>query len=91
MADKPLWRQAFDAVDRRVSGPAERAAGSDAFHDALALGLRLQARVRGRVERESRRALHLLNLPSNMACAIATGSYATSSCSPIPSTTSGRP
>jgi hypothetical protein len=65
MADKPLWRQAFDAVDRRVSGPAERAVGSDAFHDALALGLRLQARVRGRVERESRRALHLLNLPSN--------------------------
>jgi hypothetical protein len=65
MPDKPMWRQAFDAVDRRVSGPMERAAGSDAFHDAVTVGLRLQARVRGRVERESRRALHLLNLPSH--------------------------
>jgi hypothetical protein len=43
MADKPRWRRAFDSVDRRVSGPVERAAGSDAFHDALTLGLRLQA------------------------------------------------
>jgi polyhydroxyalkanoate synthesis regulator phasin len=65
MADKPLWRRAFDAADRRVSGPVESAAGSDAFHDALTLGLRLQGRLRRRVERESRRALHLLNLPSN--------------------------
>ena len=65
MADKPLWRRAFDAADRRVSGPVESATASAAFHDAVTLGLRLQARVRGRMERESRRALHLLNLPSN--------------------------
>jgi polyhydroxyalkanoate synthesis regulator phasin len=64
MAEKPLWRQAFDAVDRRVAGPVENAAGSDAFGDALTIALRLQRRVRGRVERQSRRALHLLNLPA---------------------------
>ena len=33
MADKPLWRKAFDAVDRRVAGPVEAAARSDAFGD----------------------------------------------------------
>jgi polyhydroxyalkanoate synthesis regulator phasin len=64
MAEKPLWRQAFDAVDRRVAGPVESAAGSDAFGDALTIALRLQRRVRGRMERQSRRALHLLNLPA---------------------------
>jgi polyhydroxyalkanoate synthesis regulator phasin len=64
MAGKPLWRQAFDAVDRRVAGPVERAAGSEAFGDALTLTLRLQKRVQAGVERRSRRALHLFNLPA---------------------------
>jgi polyhydroxyalkanoate synthesis regulator phasin len=64
MAGKPLWRQAFDAIDQRVAGPAERAAGSEAFGDALTLALRLRKRVQAGVERRSRRALHLLNLPA---------------------------
>src|ERR671927_381424 len=33
MAGKPLWRRAFDGVDRRIAGPVERAARSDAFGD----------------------------------------------------------
>jgi uncharacterized protein YecE (DUF72 family) len=37
MAGKPLWRQVFDAVDRRVAGPVEAGARSDAFADTLAL------------------------------------------------------
>jgi CRISPR/Cas system Type II protein with McrA/HNH and RuvC-like nuclease domain len=64
MAGKPVWRQVFDAVDRRVAGPVEGAARSDAFGDALALGLRLQRRVQRGVERRSRRLLHLANLPT---------------------------
>jgi hypothetical protein len=64
MAGKPLWRRAFDGVDRRIAGPVERAARSDAFGDALTLGLRVQARVQRSVEKRTRRALHMVNLPA---------------------------
>jgi CRISPR/Cas system Type II protein with McrA/HNH and RuvC-like nuclease domain len=64
MAGKPLWRQAFDAVDRRIAGPVEGTARSDAFGDALALALRLERRVQRGIERRSRRLLHLANLPT---------------------------
>jgi polyhydroxyalkanoate synthesis regulator phasin len=54
----------FDAVDRRVAGPVEDAARSDAFGDSLALVLRLQRRVQRGLERRSRRLMHLANLPT---------------------------
>jgi hypothetical protein len=61
---KPLWRQAFDAVDRRVSGPVEAGARSEAFIDALTIGWRLGRRLQREVERRTRHALHLANLPT---------------------------
>jgi polyhydroxyalkanoate synthesis regulator phasin len=64
MAGEPLWRQVFDAVDRRIAGPVESAARSDAFGDSLALALRVQRRVQRGIERRSRRLLHLANLPT---------------------------
>jgi len=64
MAGKPLWRQAFDAVDRRVSGPVEAGARSDAFADALTVGWRLSRRMQREVERRTRHVLHLANLPT---------------------------
>jgi hypothetical protein len=64
MAGKPLWRQAFDAVDRRVSGPVEAGARSDAFTDVVAVGWRLGRRVQREVERRTRHVLHLANLPT---------------------------
>lgn len=64
MADKPLWRRTLDAVDRRVAGPVEGAARSDAFGDALTLALRLQGRTQRMVEKRTRRVLHLVNLPT---------------------------
>jgi hypothetical protein len=64
MADKPLWRRTFDTVDRHIAGPAEAAARSDAFGDALTLGLRLRRRAQREVERRTRRVLHLVNLPT---------------------------
>jgi hypothetical protein len=64
MADKPLWRRTFDTVDRHVAGPAEAAARSDAFGDALTLGLRLRRRAQREVEKRTRRVLHLVNLPT---------------------------
>jgi polyhydroxyalkanoate synthesis regulator phasin len=65
MASKPLWRQAFDAVDRRVSGQVEAGTRSDVFLDALALGWRLRGRVQHELERRTSGALHLLNLPAH--------------------------
>jgi len=64
MADKPIWRQAFDAVDRRVAGPVEAGARSDVFSDLIALNLRVARRTQREIERRTRRALHLANLPT---------------------------
>jgi hypothetical protein len=64
MATKPLWRQAFDAVDRRVAGPVEAGTRSDAFADALTVGWRLSRRMQREVERRTRHVLHLANLPT---------------------------
>ena len=64
MAGKPLWRQAFDAVDRRVSGPVEAGARSDAFADVLTVGWRISRRMQQEIERRSRRVLHMANLPT---------------------------
>jgi len=64
MAAKPRWRQVFDAVDRRVAGPVEAGTRSDAFGDLVAVSWRLSRRVQQEMERRSRRALHLLNLPT---------------------------
>ena len=64
MAGKPLWRQAFDAVDRRVSGPVEAGARSDAFTDVLTVGWRISRRAQQVVERRTRRVLHMANLPT---------------------------
>jgi hypothetical protein len=64
MADKPLWRKAFDEVDRRVAGPVEAGAHSDLFGDLVALNWRLARRAQREVERRTRRLLHAVNLPT---------------------------
>jgi polyhydroxyalkanoate synthesis regulator phasin len=61
---KPVWRQVFDAVDRRVAGPVEAGTRTDAFGDLLALSWRFSRRMQREVERRTRRALHLANLPT---------------------------
>jgi polyhydroxyalkanoate synthesis regulator phasin len=64
MAGKPLWRQAFDAVDQRVSGPVEAGARSDAFTDVVTVSWRLSRRMQREVERRTRHVLHMANLPT---------------------------
>jgi polyhydroxyalkanoate synthesis regulator phasin len=64
MAGKPLWRQAFDAVDRRVSGPVEAGTRSDVFADVVTVGWRIGRRAQQEIERRTRRALHMANLPT---------------------------
>jgi polyhydroxyalkanoate synthesis regulator phasin len=61
---KPLWRRAFDAVDRRVAAPVEAGAHSDLFGDIVALQWKLARRAQREVERRSRRFLHAVNLPT---------------------------
>ena len=64
MADKPLWRQAFDAVESRAAGPVEAGAHSDVFSDLITLNVRLARRAQQEVERRTRRLLHMVNLPT---------------------------
>ena len=64
MAGEPLWRKTFDAVDSRVAGPVEAGAHSDLFGDLVALNWRIARRAQREVERRTRRALHMANLPT---------------------------
>jgi hypothetical protein len=64
MADRPLWRRAFDAVDHGIGRPIEAVTRTDAFGDAFTIAWRLQRRMQKELERRSRRALHLCNLPA---------------------------
>jgi polyhydroxyalkanoate synthesis regulator phasin len=64
MAGRPLWRRAFDAAERGLAGPAEAAARSEAFNDALAAALRAQRLAQREVERRTRRLLHVANVPT---------------------------
>ncbi len=64
MAGKPLWRRAFDGVDRRIAAPVEAAARSEAFGDVFTLAVRLQRRVERQVEKRTRRALQLVTQPT---------------------------
>lgn len=64
MSQKPLWRQAVEGVDGRVSRHLDRVVAADEF--AVAVGLAIRAR-RGLVGTSSRLGsslLHAVNLPS---------------------------
>ena len=61
---KPLWRKAFDEVDKRVSRPVEAGAHSDLFGDLVTLQIKLARRAQREVERRTRRVLHAANLPT---------------------------
>jgi hypothetical protein len=61
---RPLWRRAFDLGERAVGAPLEALVRSEAFCDALTVSTRTRRGAMARMERYSRRALHLLNLPA---------------------------
>jgi polyhydroxyalkanoate synthesis regulator phasin len=60
----PLWRRAFDAVERPLGDALAQGARSGAFADVVAVGVRLERRLQREIERRTRRALHLVNLPA---------------------------
>jgi hypothetical protein len=61
---KPLWRALFDSVDHGVAGPIEAGTRSEVFGDLVAVGWRLNRRVKREIELGSCRVLHLLGLPA---------------------------
>jgi len=63
-ARRPLWRTLFDHAERGVGVPLETVVRSEPFFDVLAIGTRLRRGAAVRIERLSRRGLHLLNLPA---------------------------
>lgn len=62
--DRPLWRAAVDRFDRVVTPPANAFVRSSAFADMTAAGIRLESRVRRRLERALGSWWHLWNLPT---------------------------
>ena len=64
MTEPPRWRQAFDAVERRVTPRAEEVVRSEAFAVGAALTRRAVTVARGSARDLTARAWHLLNLPA---------------------------
>jgi hypothetical protein len=60
----PLWRRAYDAVDKAVTPRAEEFVRTDTFAVGAALVQRTTSLARGAVRGASARAWHLLNLPA---------------------------
>jgi hypothetical protein len=64
VSDSPLWRQAFDAVEKRVTPPAEQLVRTPGFSVGVAVVGKARSVARGAARGVSARAWHLLNLPA---------------------------
>jgi hypothetical protein len=64
MTGPPLWRQAYDAAERRVTPHADRLVRTPSFAVGTAVLRRAQALARSSAEGVTARAWHLLNLPA---------------------------
>ncbi|WP_104525930.1 hypothetical protein [Blastococcus atacamensis] len=60
----PLWRQAYDAVDRQVTPHADRLVRSPGFALGVALVRRATTAARSSAQGLTARAWHLVNLPA---------------------------
>lgn len=63
--DSPLWRRAFDDVERRVGQPLASATSSSEFQAAVLRARRLRKAAAKPVHSVAGMALHLVGLPSN--------------------------
>jgi hypothetical protein len=64
VSDAPLWRQAFDAVEQRVTPHADRLVRTPGFALGVTLLRRTQLLARDSVQGATARAWHLVNLPA---------------------------
>jgi hypothetical protein len=60
----PLWRLAFDAVERPLAAASESWVQSDTFMDVLAVGFKVQKRMTGEARRAFETWLELWGLPT---------------------------
>lgn len=60
----PKWRQTFDAIEREVTPRLDTVIRSEQFAVATGLAAQMQRRVAKQAARNTRRMLHLLNLPA---------------------------
>jgi hypothetical protein len=63
-SNTPTWRKAFDAVERRIARPIESGVRTDAFNDAVTVVFRTRRVLQRAIETQTRRALHLANMPA---------------------------
>lgn len=61
---RPLWRGAFDRVERAVGRPLESVVAGHPFNDLLVLVFRAQGAMYDAFEHQTRAILHLWNLPA---------------------------
>jgi hypothetical protein len=64
VAGKPGWRKSVDAVEGVLTPVAGNVVRQDTFALTLAVVTRTRRGIAGRIERLSRQALHLMNLPA---------------------------
>jgi hypothetical protein len=62
--ERPVWRQGFDAVEAAVGPRVKAVVASEPFAVAVGIASRAQHTVQQRIERTTRRLLHLANLPA---------------------------
>ena len=61
---RPLWRGAFDRVERAVGWPLESVVAGQPFNDLMVLVFRAQGAMYDAFEHQTRAILHLWNLPA---------------------------
>ena len=64
MSEPPLWRQAFDAAEKRVTPHADRLVRTPGFALGVTLLRRAQLLARDTAQGVTARAWHLVNLPA---------------------------
>ena len=60
----PKWRQTFDSIEREVTPRLDTIIRSEQFAVATGLAAQMQRRIAKQAARNTRRVLHMLNLPA---------------------------
>jgi hypothetical protein len=63
-ADQPLWLKLVIRIERAIGEPVESAVRSETYFELVSTASRVRRKATGAVEGVSRRALHVLNLPT---------------------------
>jgi polyhydroxyalkanoate synthesis regulator phasin len=63
-AGRPFWRRGFDRAERLVGKPLEDLVATQRFNDLMVRAVRMEHAAERLIERQTRAAVHLLNLPA---------------------------